>query len=360
MFNQGQSETQKILHLAQLMASYDKVLLVIHPDDINCAVAARLAKLANPGLRIGLINHSDHTFSVGVGLADVVFEISSFGWNLRDKRGTLEKSSFMGIPISPVPKHHVPKESIAITGGSWYKYKPSQGRSIVPYLQALLHQRPELTLHVIGPHLWLNPWWWRLKLAYPHRLCIVPLLPKEEYTKLLQRAQIYIDSYPVTGGMAFSESVGYGCLPVGVQMPVMGYSALDIYRLSNVDDFLSYTVEKTKSAATLDEWIAQLQRAVATAHQPEGCFEKIKRGIDKESIVPLPPNSVVVKDIDFFNKAFFATGRISIPTILDMNFSIQLQLMKLLAESIKNNFICKNWQFIRSRLVRGWFLWRLK
>ncbi len=265
-FTEGATEVERIQHLAQLIASYDKVLLVIHPDDINCATAARLANLANPALRIGFINHSDHTFSVGIGIADIVFEISSFGWALRDKRDTFATSCFMGIPIAPVPTCSTPKEQIALTGGSWFKYKPSQGHSVVPYLWTFLRMHPEFTLYVIGPHFWVNPWWWGLKLAYPLRLRIRTLMPKEQYIRLLRHAKIYIDSFPVTGGLAFTESAMYGCLPVGIKIPVMGYSALDKYRLKNLEEFSNYIHKKTTTKKTLEVWLEKLKKDVVDLH----------------------------------------------------------------------------------------------
>lgn len=354
IFTEGPTEVERIQHLAQLIASYDKVLLVIHPDDINCAAAARLAKTANAALRIGFINHSDHTFSVGVGIADIVFEISSFGWALREKRGALMKSCFIGLPIAQKCKSKVPKESMAVTGGSWYKYKPSHGQSIFPYLRQFLKNFPDYTLCVVGPNFWINPWWWSLKLAYPLRLHIQPLLPKEQYIKLLERAKIYIDSFPVTGGMAFTESVGLGCLPVGMQVPVMGYSALDAQRVRNPEELSNYVSQKTRTPETLEEWIEQLQREVAAVHQPQNCFNRIDKAIALNIFDRPGADYFFTKKPGFFNTTWLKAGQVHMPIILDLDMEMQIQLINKFSNVVKSTFVDRQWRIVRGHISR-WY-----
>ena len=74
-------------------------MLHIHPNDVACAVAVRFAKRLHPAIEVCFINHADHVFSVGIGAADRVFEISTYGWGLRPMRGTEATSSFIGLPI---------------------------------------------------------------------------------------------------------------------------------------------------------------------------------------------------------------------------------------------------------------------
>lgn len=78
-----------------------RVIVSIHPNDVLGAVALRLAKRIRPSLPLGFMNHADHVFSTGIGICDHVFEISAYGWELREARGTTERSSFVGIPIHP-------------------------------------------------------------------------------------------------------------------------------------------------------------------------------------------------------------------------------------------------------------------
>ena len=85
--------------IMEVASRYKHVFIHIHPDDIVASSALRnMSEMSNHPKFI-FVNHADHTFSLGLGSADVVFELSSYGWGLRGKRGTESISSFIGIPI---------------------------------------------------------------------------------------------------------------------------------------------------------------------------------------------------------------------------------------------------------------------
>ena len=89
----------RVKALVEVMLQYDRVILHIHPNDVACAVAVRFAKRLRPAIQVCFINHADHVFSVGIGAADRVFEVSAYASSLRADRRTEAISSFIGLPI---------------------------------------------------------------------------------------------------------------------------------------------------------------------------------------------------------------------------------------------------------------------
>lgn len=216
--------------LAQQLLKGRRVIVSIHPNDIVGAVALRLAKTMRPDLPMAFMNHADHIFSTGIGICDHVLEISAYGWELRDARGTTEKSTFVGIPISPRAAPSMasppPGQPIILTGGASYKFRPLPGLSLPPVLAELMRRHPTARLMVLGP----KPrdwWWWPLRAGFRHRVQVHRALPKERYQQFLQDCSIYIDSHPIPGGTALPEALMTGRNIAGLRGVVWGYSCAD-------------------------------------------------------------------------------------------------------------------------------------
>lgn len=229
--------------LTQALLRGTRVIASIHPNDVLGAVAMRMAKAVNPNLSIGFMNHADHVFSAGIGACDHVFEISAYGWGLRQARGTTTQSSFVGIPIRPrAPQHTAmsPSDGVPrlLTGGAPYKFRPLPGLSLPPVLAELMKRNPSAQLTVLGPKS-RDWWWWQLRVAFRHRATIRQALPKERYQQLLMACSIYIDSHPIPGGTALPEALMAGCNIAGLRGVVWGYSCADELLDTHRDAFLA-------------------------------------------------------------------------------------------------------------------------
>lgn len=217
--------------LARHLSRCAQVIVSIHPNDVLGAVALRMTKAIRPDLPIGFMNHADHVFSVGIGVCDHVFEISAYGWGLREARGTTRSSSFVGIPIQPktatasqaTPNQAPPQ---VLTGGSPYKFRPLPGLSLPPVLMALLKRHPTARLTVLGPKS-RDWWWWPLRAAHRRRVRVRQALPKEQYQQVLRDCTIYVDSHPIPGGTALPEALMAGRNIAGIRGVVWGYSCAD-------------------------------------------------------------------------------------------------------------------------------------
>lgn len=229
--------------LTQGLLKGDRVIASLHPNDVLGAVALRMAKAMRPDLSIGFMNHADHIFSAGIGACDHVFEISSYGWGLRDARGTTETSSFVGIPIRPrvaiqVTPTKADESPTLLTGGSPYKFRPLPGLSLPPVLAELMKRHASARLTVLGPRS-RDWWWWPLRASFGRRVEVRQALPKEHYQQLLGSCTIYIDSHPIPGGTALPEALMAGRNVAGIRGVVWGYSCADELLDTSPTDFLA-------------------------------------------------------------------------------------------------------------------------
>lgn len=229
--------------LARELLKSSRVIASIHPNDVLGAVALRMAKGMRPDLPIGFMNHADHVFSAGIGVCDHVFEISAYGWALREARGTTAQSSFVGIPIRPrtadltitIASDEPP---IFLTGGSPYKFRPLPGLSLPPVLAELMKRHPIARLTVLGPTS-RDWWWWPLRVTFGRRVEVRQAIPKERYQQLLNDCSVYIDSHPIPGGTALPEALMAGRHIAGIRGVVWGYSCADELLDSTPDGFLA-------------------------------------------------------------------------------------------------------------------------
>jgi hypothetical protein len=228
-----------LAEMVGLLSGYKKVVLHIHPDDILVVIACGVAKRLS-GLEVFFVNHADHVFSYGSSVADYYFELSGHGRRFDLTKCIQGRKSFLGIPLN-MPRAQMagdfkPTTQAAllfISAGSDIKYKPRKGFSIFKLVARILDDYPASTFMVIGSDVKKAFWWWPLKLRYGSRLSIRAHLDFQEYSKLVAKADFYVDSHPLPGGTAFAEQFVKGQRCVGLISPVQGYSPAD--RLKRAD-----------------------------------------------------------------------------------------------------------------------------
>lgn len=281
-----------VLLLAARLAGYQRVVLHTHPNDVLTALAIRVLRTQAPGVRILFVNHADHAFSVGIGAAHRVLEISHFGWSLRSQRDSMATSTFMGIPIaqpSELTPHIAPTAPSRVqllTGGSPYKFRPVQGMSLPAALGRLLRQHP-YQVTVIGPRS-RDWWWWPLRLRFPHRVQVVKLLPKEAYQQVLTRCSIYVDSHPLLGGTAFPEALMKGCNVSGLRGLAWGYSPSDELIVDNVDAFIAHCAALAQGNPDALAAQAKVRELCVQHHAPDRVRARMDQAWQSDALLAPP------------------------------------------------------------------------
>lgn len=237
-----------IREILQQASGCNQVVLHIHPQDIYAALAARL--LAKAGYKVIFYNHADHLFSFGIGAAHLVCEISRYGIEINELSKRVKgQSIWMGVPIN---KHlqsstqtpcasdltnRYAGEKIVLSAGSGYKYCPDNEFVFGKFINQLLASRSDVKVLLVGPT-GNEKWWAEFKKNWGARVEFLGILPSWEYAQLLARADIYVDSYPITGGTAFPEALLSGKLCTGLSTPIQGYSLADTLKVATSDDMV--------------------------------------------------------------------------------------------------------------------------
>lgn len=291
----GKTYLDRIYEIAKIINGYENVVLHIHPNDIVCSIALHLAKRTNVKLHIALQNHADHSFSVGLGIADAILEISTYGWNLRHQKGLTQKSSFVGIPIRKegIVNRTVRSKNLILTGGSSYKFKPIGDHSLPRVLHLLLKSHPDLKLLALGPGI-LDFWWWPLIFRYGERVKIKKLVSRVDYLMSLDSCRIYVDSYPVTGGTAFPEALILGCDIVGLKGTTWGSNFADNLRSTNPNNFIemcSSLIAEKKEALALQQ---DIRLKCFEFHSPKAVLDRIE--LTRSQKVLLQPPDGFIKE----------------------------------------------------------------
>ncbi|WP_429069050.1 hypothetical protein [Aeromonas veronii] len=242
-FNHDLTLIDRVSYILEILLKYDVFILNTHPEDIFTIVVCGLAKKIKKSIKVYFVNHADHTFSYGCSIADVWYEISAYGREIDKKRELSAEKCFLGIPIdisSYKDDFNFKNGDLILTAASRGKYKPFNGESIMPLIDALLRKYPDSTVQVIGINLIRDYWWWGVKLKYWKRLKTSKKLPYEQYLNITKDARLYIDSHPTPGGTAFAEQFLNGVLCCGLNSDYKGYSQAEILKKDNIDEVLNF------------------------------------------------------------------------------------------------------------------------
>lgn len=310
---------EKIKHLLGHFARAHTVVLHIHPNDIETAFAAGLAK-SMFGTQVLFYNHADHVFSYGYACADKTLELSYFGWTLTQERGVDKKAHFVGIPLKlpkAITEIKVPPQSSSsgylATSGSPYKFKPSQGYSF-PEVARQLTQATGLNMVLVGPNPKRDWWWWLPRLQFGQHLRFTGKLQHQAYLDCISQASAYIDSFPMTGGTSFSEILCQGVPCFGILTGAHGYSPADQLKSNDADSLVQDVVSYLKAPDLVQQRMKQIQPEVVHAHDLEIVAERIVSATGSDSALQTPPwHNPIPVNTRFYEKIWQSQFFFSVP-----------------------------------------------
>ncbi|MBC3199452.1 group 1 glycosyl transferase [Pseudomonas poae] len=344
---------QKISEIIESLKAYERVILHIHPDDIHAVIACRILKKIT-GAKIFFVNHADHVFTYGSTVADVYFEISVFGKH-RDMKKTISGGkSFLGIPLSNqlvIKKHHLPEREDILnffSAASPFKFKPIKGYDPRPTIHRVLSEFKNSTFWIVGANPYTNIWWWPLKIKYWRRFKILSSVPYAGYLKLLERADFYVDSYPIPGGTAFAEQLVSGRRCVGLRAPIQGYSPADNLKSESVDDLIASILQFDNDESVIElvcsvnGYEAVKSRYLACLYSNMLCANELEKHVvwtgdiavyeEIGKITSAIPPAAIVKLISYDKRFLLEVLReLSIPQKIKMVIKLSILMLKNVA-----------------------------
>lgn len=262
-------------------ASAKHIVLHIHPNDIESAIAARI--LAKAGKKIFFYNHADHVFSYGISSAEVVCELSNYGIELNKRLDRAKSTCFIGIPI----KYRTGNDSISFTSnkqlsikkvltcGSSYKYSPSDV-FFGDFINKMLNTENNIIIMVVGST-GKESWWKDYRKNWDDKVKFLGTLTHNEYMNIMKEADVYVDSFPITGGTAFPEALLNGLMVSGLKNPIQGYSPVDELRVDNIESLVKTVSKILNGDKKTIENINCIRNKVLLTHSLEAFYFRIKK-----------------------------------------------------------------------------------
>jgi len=235
-----------IVEILNFASNATRVVLHIHPNDIESAVAASI--LSKAGKDIIFYNHADHVFTYGICKARIVCEVSSYGIFLNHRLRRTKEFCLLGIPIknnnigySDELKKQCFSGRNILSCGNAAKYAP--GKFFYgDFIDSMLQRKPEVIFFLIGPT-GKEPWWKNYIERWGSSVRFLGVLGHAEYLKVLLSADVYVDSFPITGGSAFPEALLNGKLVAGIHQPIQGYSPADELKVGSISELTEQVIK---------------------------------------------------------------------------------------------------------------------
>lgn len=211
--------------LRRHMDDADLVVLHTHPSDPIALAAASFPGRRPPVL---LENHADHTFWLGLGCADLVVDNRAPAVRVTGElRGVpAGRRAQLALPIpdvAPPTAREQMREALgledqvaALTVGSAYKMSAIWGEGFDDVLARALTRFPELVVYLVGPSPVAQ--WELLAGRFPGRVFALGVIPDPE--SLFPAMDLYLDSFPVTGGTSILEAAMAGLPTLSLQRDV--------------------------------------------------------------------------------------------------------------------------------------------
>jgi len=285
-------------HLAELAATFDEVVLHVHPFDILPLIAFGVSEERPP---VVFVNHADHVFWLGVSVADVVVQGRVAAVSLCEQRRGIPRERTIVLPLPIHSAHPKPRDGakralgldpggvLLVTAASGYKYASGDQPSFTELVVPVLKDRPQARLIALGPP--DAGMWAEARKATGGQLQAIGR--RDDVRPYLGAADIYLDSTPFTSVSSLLEAGQHG-LPLvrfsaaaDVDMPLFepNYPALEATVVTSraADDYrrvLSELIDDPTLRTSVGDKVRQV---VLERHSP-GAFarslEDIRRKVE--------------------------------------------------------------------------------
>lgn len=269
-FSNSLSEKEKALKLRELALSYEFIVLHTHMEDTIPLTAFGTEKFKRPVL---LYNHASLMFWLGKSIADLVLDIVNNDEITSEKRN-IKNSFFIGVPSKEVIYSYSNKKElrkklglrtdkkIIISSGSLQKFCVIGNDSYADTIKQLIDD--DTYCYIIGiPK--DNKYWKKIeKDTDGHIVPLGYINFNDGYMDYLSCADLYIDSYPMTGGAAMIDAVSRGvpCLSIKTVDVQMDYFSSSNAYCKTKDEFILKAKKILKDRIYAKSIVKELQNSL--------------------------------------------------------------------------------------------------
>ncbi len=215
---EDESRLVRAARLRAMAFAYDRSILMVHPEDATAVVAFGTARFNKP---VFYFNHANHTFWLGVSIADRILDVNKWGVELSCRLRGVNRESIesLGIPVEEKETHiadgsavrtalGIPESGTLVTAaGSPRKFRNFEKWRFGDLINKVLEENQSAHFLVIGAEPGAYPEWQWLSRRFGPRLKLVPQMP---YARLLQHfaaSDVVVDSFPMSGWTSMMDAV---------------------------------------------------------------------------------------------------------------------------------------------------------
>jgi glycosyltransferase involved in cell wall biosynthesis len=207
-----------------IRADADVIILHHHPNDL----VPVLALSTMPCPPVAVMDHADHVFWVGSTISDLMVEYKSGGKQIAEERRFARKTLMLPLPIDHQPlelsrlearrRLGIPEDQVVLLSmGSSGKYRPNETHNFFRTSVKILERNPAAHIYLIGlsrddDEDYVN----EVNHDRFHLLGVI-----SDPSAYFVASDLFLNSFPLGGGMAMLESALADCLPI------LGYGTSD-------------------------------------------------------------------------------------------------------------------------------------
>lgn len=270
------SNLEKLKALTELITSFcpEKAFLQMHPSS---TVAVTLWNAFSQTTRY-LINHSDHAFWLGTRCTDYCLEFRDYGATISLEKRGLKKNQILLQPYYPIttckpfigfPKEATQDKVIIYTGATYYKMYGEKG-IFFTMMKRILDENPKVVILLSGSGDDKPIKKFIKKNSYQKRLFILGL--RNDVNYVFQHCDIYLGTYPVTGGLMTQFAAING-------KPILAYTDKSI--ANNYIEGLLYRKKGQLTHTNLDDFYAEAKKLINDREYRVGKGNELRDAIIK-------------------------------------------------------------------------------
>lgn len=274
----------KVQEIRKICMQYEYIILHTHMDDPIPILAFGVKEFSRP---VFFYNHASHRPWIGKCIADLVIDLKKDDPVTNIYR-SIHNVFNLGVPSKPISLNHSSKDrvrktlgipldqKVIVTSGGESRYKTICSESFIKYLESILDE--DTLCYVIGisskSHEWQD-----LASRSNGKVKLLGFIDFDKgYTKYLQAADLYLDSYPLCGGTACIDAISFGApvLTLNCPYPQFDYLAKTSGFCLTSSDFI-YKAKKVLNDQSYAEKLLSEQTVSLIQNQsPEAWRKKIQ------------------------------------------------------------------------------------
>lgn len=282
LFNENLNIFEKSSKLRTLGMHYEIIILHTHMNDSIPIVAFGTKEFKRPVL---FYNHGAHLFWIGKSICDCLLELIE-----KDQTSILRRNIknrfILGIPsekinfqqLTIIEKNNLRKKlnlpldkKIIVTAGGENKYAKIGKEHLLPIIHKILNKKTILI--VIGIE--KNSQIWTRKNIFP--MGVIDF--SEGFLDYLKIADLYLDSYPMSGGTALIDAINCGVPALSLKSTIL---QLDYFMKTsgfclNKKDFISKAKRILNDYTYAQQILKEEQNSLSKHQSPDIWNEKINK-----------------------------------------------------------------------------------